>query len=71
MTAPRSRIETSFTQRGHPLMWANEQEGAVLSGVRIDAYRPGCGSKMGEDLGYCPDLPKYTPPDPVQFGLWL
>ena len=36
---PRLEIESALALCGRPLMWANEQQAAVLSGVGMDAFR--------------------------------
>lgn len=36
MTAPRAQIEASLAARGQKVLWANEQESAVLAGYGAD-----------------------------------
>lgn len=43
-TASRAKIEASLAERGRPLVWANEQESAVMSGFPAD------GAKFREAL---------------------
>ena len=35
----RKEIEASLAERGRPVLWANEQETAVLSGFSVEAFR--------------------------------
>jgi hypothetical protein len=49
------QVEGSLAARGRPLMWANEQEAAALSGVALDAFRKKI--KRWEDAGF----PKVNP----------
>jgi len=39
MKLRQSDIELALAERGRPLMWANEQQAASLSGVGIDRFR--------------------------------
>jgi hypothetical protein len=39
MSARLGKIERSLADRGRPVMWANEQEAALLSGVGPDKFR--------------------------------
>jgi hypothetical protein len=44
MSARWGKIAQSLAERGRPLMWANEQEAAVLSGVGFDSFRRKVGT---------------------------
>lgn len=39
MSTRRGEIEQSLAIRGRPVLWANEQEAAALSGVGYDRFR--------------------------------